>query len=99
MYSYDTLLEALNDLNKRGYLYDFNLQENQIECKALNETYSPISFTIVEMYRFDGMSVDDESVVYVIETGNGVKGTLVDAYGVYSDSLSYEMIQKLKFKK
>ena len=100
MYTYDTLSQALNDLYKRGYTYDFNLQEKQIECKALNATYPPDSFSIVEFYRFEGMSsTDDESVLYVIETKNEIKGTLVDAYGVYSDSLSFEMIQKLKFKR
>ena len=100
MRNYDTLTEALNDLTSIGYTLDFNLQENQIECKATGETFAPEVFKIAEMYRFEGMSsTDDESVVYVIETNNGRKGTLVDAYGVYSDSLSQEMIQKLRFKR
>ena len=100
MKSYDTLSEALNDLEKRGYTFDFNLQEHQIECKPIQKVFTPEFFEIVEMYRFEGMSsTDDSSVVYVIETSSGEKGTLIDAYGVYADSLSPEMIQKLRFKR
>lgn len=93
MYNYDTLSEALNDLTKRGYTLDFNL--NSVQKK-----FSSKSLNVVEVYRFEGMSsTDDESVLYVIETKDGMKGTLVDAYGIYSDSVSFEMIQKLKFNK
>jgi len=93
MYNYDTLSEALNDLAKRGYTLDFNLKSVQIK-------FNSKSFNVVEFYRFEGMSsTDDESVLYVIETKDGMKGTLVDAYGIYSDSVSFEMIQKLKFNK
>jgi len=28
---------------------------------------------------------DDMAIVYAIETAGGIRGTLVDAYGVYSD--------------
>ena len=93
MYNYDTLSEALNELAKRGYTLDFNL-------KSVQKKFKSKSFNVVEFYRFEGMSsTDDESVLYVIETNDGMKGTLVDAYGTYADSVSVEMIQKLKFNK
>ena len=41
-------------------------------------------------------STDDNSVLYAISSKNEIKGLLVDAYGVYSESLSESMIQKLK---
>lgn len=100
MYTYDTLSEALNDLQKRGFTHDFNLTYTQIESKTTKEVYSPEVFEVVEVYRFEGMSsADDNSVVYAIETSQGIKGVLVDAYGMYSDSLSPEMIQKLHFSR
>ncbi|MFB3055953.1 MAG: phosphoribosylpyrophosphate synthetase [Ignavibacteriaceae bacterium] len=93
MYNYDTLSEALNDLVKRGFTLDFNL-------KSVQKKFNSKSFNVVEVYRFEGMSsTDDESVLYVIETSDGMKGTLVDAYGTYADSVSVELIQKLKFNK
>ncbi|WP_428740544.1 phosphoribosylpyrophosphate synthetase [Tenacibaculum sp.] len=99
MHIYDTLSEAIDDLDKRGYTLDFNLTENGIECRRTKEVYPPEVFEVVEVYRFEGMSsADDNSVVYAIEMVKGTKGVLVDAYGVYADSLSPEMIQKLRFK-
>ena len=93
MYNYYTLSEALNDLAKRGHTLDFNL-------KSVQKKFNSKSLNVVEVYRFEGMSsTDDESVLYVIETKDGTKWTLVDAYGIYADSLSNELIQKLKFNK
>lgn len=97
MKDYDTLSEAVNDLESKGYTYDFNLLENEIESKALKRKFGTADFNVVEYYRFEGMtSTDDESVLYVIETTDGTKGMLIDAYGMYSDSISDDMLEKLK---
>lgn len=96
MHTYETLSQALNDLQNRGFNYDFNLLENSIECKANHRLYNPAQFNVVEVYRFEGMTnPDDSSVIYVISTEDGLKGTLVDAYGVYAQSLSPELVAKL----
>ena len=97
MKSYDTLSEAVNDLVQRGYTYDFNLKPNCLECASLKIEIRPEDFKVDHMYRFEGMSsTDDNSVLYAISSKNEIKGLLVDAYGVYSESLSESMIQKLK---
>lgn len=94
---YATLTAALQSLQKEGYTRDFNQLENALECKEINCTYDPKQFTITKTYRFEGMSsAGDNSVLYAIETDDGEKGTLVDAYGVYADAISPEMIQKFK---
>lgn len=97
MNSYDTLSEAIEDLKKQGYTYDFNLEEKQLCCEALKKNYPPKDFKVVGSYRFEGMSnPDDSSVIYVIETSSEEKGLLVDAYGAYADSISMEMAQRLR---
>jgi len=97
MPSYDTLVEALNDLQARGYVHDFNLEKDRIYCKQLKMHYRPKEFTITEVHRFEGMSnPDDNSVLYAIETSNHDRGTLVDAYGTYAESVSDELLAKLK---
>lgn len=97
MKDYDTLSQALESVKAEGYTYDFNLEEKQLCCEALEKTFSPRDFTVVGSFRFEGMSnPDDSSVLYLIETSSGEKGTLVDAYGVYADSISLEMAQKLR---
>src|SRR5688572_4018732 len=97
MHTYDTLNQALTDLNARGYKEDFNLKPFCLECPTLNLQLKPEDFEIKEVYRFEGMSnPDDSSVLYGIESNDGIKGVLVDAYGVYSDSVTPEMAKKLR---
>jgi hypothetical protein len=97
MQQYEILTDALADLQERGYVYNFNLAENVLEFKELNLTLHPEQFSITEYYRFEGMTDPaDNSVVYAIESDAGAKGVLVNAYGVYADSLSSDMITKLR---
>lgn len=97
MDSYDTVNAALNGLKAKGYVEDFNLAPDCIECKSQQLTLHPSDFVIDEFHRFEGDSnPDDNSIVYAISSKDGLKGTLLDAYGPYSDSLSEEMIEKLR---
>lgn len=97
MKGYNTLVEALEDLKKRGYCDEFELQNSCIHCKTKNLTLKPDEFEIVEVYRFEGMSnPDDNSVVYALEAGDGVKGVIVDAYGPYAQKLNFELAEKLR---
>lgn len=98
MKTYDTLVEALQDLKKRGFTHDFNIEQDKIYCTNLKMYYHPKEFNVLEFYRFEGMSdPDDSSVLYAVETSTGDKGVLVDAYGAY-ESMSQEMIDKLKIQ-
>jgi len=97
METYETITDAINGLKVKGYVEDFNLQPDFIECKNLNLTLYPSDFTIDNFYRFEGASnPDDNSIVYAISSKQGLKGTLVNAYGVYADTLTDEMVKKLQ---
>ena len=97
MKSYDTLSEAVQDLQRRGYTYDFNLKPHCLECASLKLEIHPEDFKVDEVHRFEGMSsTDDNSIMYAISSKNGIKGTLVDAYGVYAENISEEMRKKLR---
>lgn len=99
MRNYDTLSEAINDLISKGYTYDFNLNPDCIKCSSLKIKVHPEDFEVDEFFRFEGMSsTDDNSILYAISSKEGIKGLLVDAYGVYSESLNEKMIQKLTIK-
>ena len=100
MKSYRTLSDATNDLKARGYTEDFNLKPTCIECPSLQLQLHPEDFTIDEFHRFEGMSnPDDNSIVFAISSKEGVKGVLVDAYGVYAENLNEAMIRKLKMSR
>ncbi|MEP7167996.1 MAG: phosphoribosylpyrophosphate synthetase [Bacteroidota bacterium] len=98
MYNYDTVTEAVNDLSKRGYTYNFNLSDDCIECKTHDVNLKPDEFHIDEIHRFEGNTDPaDETIVYAISSvKHKLKGILVNAFGVYSDSVSNELIAKLR---
>ena len=96
---YNTSLEALIDLKDRGYTSDFSIQSSCIYCPGLDLRLSPGEFSIDEYYRFEGLtSPDESSVVYAISSEDGVKGVLIDAYGVYAENLNFDMAKKLTIK-
>ena len=97
MKTYATLSEAINDLTKRGYTFNFNLKNDCIECVEKNIQLQPDEFEIDEVHRFQEMSdVDSESILYAISsTQNNLKGLLVNAYGIYADTASAKLIEKL----
>ena len=98
MYAYETVTDAINDLRTRGFSLDFNLKENCIIC--LDDKFQPGDFEIAEVYRFEGETdPGDEAVVYAIESKTGQKGILVNAFGIYADPMSDEMIKKLSYHK
>jgi hypothetical protein len=99
MTTYTTVTDLLKNLKEEGYVFDFNLKPDCIECKGPNIKLYPNDFVIDKFFRFEGASnPDDSSIVYAISSKDGLKGTLIDAYGVYADSLTNDMIEKLKFK-
>lgn len=94
MYTYDTVSEAVTGLKSRGFNVDFNLAENCLVCQ--HEKFDPHDFEIVEVYRFEGNSdPSDEAIVYGIESITGMKGVLVNGYGISADPLSSDMAKRL----
>lgn len=97
MQSFDTLSEAIAALKRRGYIHDFNLHPEWIECQPLQLVLGPSEFHVDEVHRFEGMTnPDDSTVLYAVSSPTGAKGLLVDAYGAYAASLSQLMIDKLR---
>ena len=97
MKNYESLIDALDDLRKRGYEADFATQTVCLYCGDLDIRLDPEDFHVDEVYRFEENSnPDDNSVLYAISSSTGVKGTLVDGYGAYNDNLNFEMAKKLQ---
>jgi len=101
MESYETLWEAVNDLQRKGYTYDFNLRGNLLECQDKTIQLLTDDFVIDKVFRFEGdTDPGDENILYAISARkHNIKGLLVNAYGPYSDSISAEMVSKLSIKK
>lgn len=99
-YSYDTVSEAVNDLIKRGYTTDFNIHTEQecLVCTNTSAQLSPDEFEIDETYRFEGdTDPGDEMIVFAISSiKNEMKGVLINAYGMYSDSATSKIVERLQ---
>ena len=97
MKTYTTLSEAINDLTKKGYTFNFNIKNDCIECVENDFQLQPDEFEIDEVHRFQEMSdVDNESILYAISAINtNMKGLLVNAYSIYHDTASAELVAKL----
>lgn len=97
MKNYESMVDALSDLRKRGYEADFETETACLYCSDLDIRLNPEAFHVDEVYRFESDSTpDDNSILFAISSTTGLKGTLVDAYGVYSEYLNFDMVKKLQ---
>lgn len=93
-FHYETVSEAINELRERGFIIDFNLEENSIVSHS--EKFNTDDFEIIEVYRYEGNSDPaDEATVYGIQSKSGFRGILVTGYGTSSDSATTEILKKL----
>ncbi len=85
-HNYATLSEAVEDLQSRGYTYEFNVDQACLYCAKISERFLASDLLITSVYRFEGASDPDDNVaLYAIESKSGHKGLLIDAYGAYAD--------------
>jgi alkylation response protein AidB-like acyl-CoA dehydrogenase len=83
---YTSMAEALQDLVKRGFTANFEFLDKTFRDVNSGRTFQAENLTIVEHYRFEGASDPDEmSVVYAVESDDGTKGVIADAFGVYAN--------------
>lgn len=77
-----TLTSCTNTLVKEGFTENFMPKHEGIEAPSTGKVYIPNEVRIVNFYRFEGESDPaDNSILYAIETKDGTRGLLVDAYG------------------
>jgi hypothetical protein len=94
---YDTLSEATNNLIKRGYTHNFNIESDCITCVENSMNLFPDDFDIDEIHRFEGITdPGDENILFAISSRKyNLKGLLVNAYGAYADTYSSSLMDKL----
>ncbi|MCR5887509.1 hypothetical protein LRS06_06875 [Hymenobacter sp. J193] len=94
-----SLINVEKKLSSDGYTQDFQVRGGRL-CTIgsdSNKTYGPEDVTIVDFYRFEGESdPDDMSILYALETNDGVRGTISSAYGTYGDSDSLDFLKQVE---
>lgn len=92
-----TLSECSNKLVKDGFTEDFTVNEKGLFSEKAQKAYKPEKVHIVNFFRFEGASDPDENaILYAIETDDGKKGILIDAYGAYADAKVSKFIQQVE---
>lgn len=82
-----TLSGCMNKLTREGYTDELKPTEHGMELVSSKKMYTPDDVKIVNFYRFEGASnPDDNAILYAIETSDGVKAMITDAYGAYADA-------------
>lgn len=81
-----TLSEGVNESIKKGYTENFKVIAKGLCTQDEKIIYIPEDIAITNFYRFEGYSdPQDNSILYLIETKDGRKGTLIDVYGPEAD--------------
>ena len=80
MRKYQSLKDAMADLEKRGYQENFEEEEFCLYCRDLRLRLAPEEFSVDEEYRFEKETKPGDSyVLYAISSSAGIKGIMVDS--------------------
>lgn len=83
-----SLLSCLAKAKKDGYDTDFKVTKAGLSSTDNQNLYSPDKIKVNNFYRFEGASDPSENaILYLLETSDGTKGILTDAYGTYANPL------------
>jgi hypothetical protein len=92
MYHYATVSKALDELNEKGFTYDFNLHEEDI-------VKNPTKYEIKHIYRYEGNTdPGDEAIVYGIQSTSGKKGVFVAGFAANSISDAAQALINISIK-
>lgn len=93
------MAQTTNKLLQQGFDKNFKATEDGLLCIETNRVYKPGDILVANFYRFEGISdPSDNSILYAIESTDGIKGTLVDAYGAYSDRDVEKFMKQVKME-
>ncbi|RME92830.1 MAG: phosphoribosylpyrophosphate synthetase [Bacteroidetes bacterium] len=97
---YDTLVEASNDLRKRGFTARYELKGNKLENIETHKTYQPEDLQIVEYHRFEGKSNPaDSAIIFALEMiGEEEKGTVIMNYSSEVNMDLFAFMDKVRIK-
>ena len=93
-----TLSECMTSLKKHGFEEEFFVtEEGCIRNYSSEKTWCAEDVKIENFYRFEGQSdPGDSSILYALETIDGVKGMISHPYGADSDGKVEDFIKEIE---
>ena len=93
---YLSVAGAVDELGRRGFTEGLRVIDGVLRAIGTGEPVRTEDLVIREVYRFEGISdPDDMAIVYGIEGRRGLRATVVDAFGVYSDPALSALMEKV----
>lgn len=81
-----SLSNCLNKVKTDGYTASFKAVRSGLRAIQTKRVYQPGEIKAVNAFRFEGIShANENAIIYIIETCDGLKGTLVNLDDVYVD--------------
>ncbi|AXY78385.1 hypothetical protein D3H65_32275 [Paraflavitalea soli] len=81
-----SLSHCLDKIKTGGYTENFKVVNNELFSVHRKQVYQPTEIKVMNTFRFERLSDPGEKVVmYIIETCDGLKGTMVEPYNRYKD--------------
>ena len=94
-----TLMGTMAELARSGFVEHFGVRGDELQSFDSGRTFAADQVVIREYHRFEGVSdPDDMAIVYAIEGEGGARGTLVDAFGAYSDPTVTVFLDRVAFR-
>jgi hypothetical protein len=92
-----TLSEKINQALKEGFTENFKITNRGLTDEIGQTFYTSSEVSIPNFHRFEGYSdPQDNAILYWMETADGRKGILVDAYGAYADLKVNKFIREVE---
>ena len=93
-------MPAILRLERSGYTADFVAEAGDtLRVSGTDRRYAAATAHIHDFYRFEGTSdPDDMSVIYAVETDDGTRGTLIDAFGTYANPDIGAIVDRMHFQ-
>ncbi|MFA0962622.1 hypothetical protein AB9P05_12545 [Roseivirga sp. BDSF3-8] len=81
------LSEKMDTLKSEGYDKNFVFKKDTLYLQDTENSFAASDLKQIREFRFEGESnPGDMSILYAIETSDGTKGTISNAYGTYADN-------------
>jgi len=91
---------AVAALGRRGFRTSFLVDGDHLRVAGTDCRYRPEEVSIRDCYRFEGTSdPDDMSVVYALETHDGVRGMLIDTFGANADPAVSAVLDRMRVER
>lgn len=92
-----TMVSCCQKLDSLGFTTQFKVNHAGLQSLNTDKVFEPKDVKIVNFYRFEGATdPQDNSILYAIETNDGEKGTVSDAYGAYGDPAITSFVKQVE---